>query len=102
MARQRKFPRHFVIKASGFYFQATPAMRKAGIFSESLGTDLTAAKARAKALNASWDAIRRGLEPTGPPPARPPVLSAISSSVYERQMNTAKRNPAPSMNSNTR
>lgn len=67
MAR-RKFPRHFVVKPSGFYFQATTAMRAAGIASESLGTDLLAAKDRAELLNASWDMIRRGEEPIGKAP----------------------------------
>jgi hypothetical protein len=52
--------RHLVEKPSGFYFQATPAMRRAGIFSESLGVEFAAAIARAGALNASWDAIRKG------------------------------------------
>lgn len=70
MAR-RKFPRHFVVKPSGFYFQATTAMRAAGIASESLGTDLLAAKARAELLNSSWDKIRRGEEPIGKTPALP-------------------------------
>jgi integrase len=74
MARRRKFPRHFVVKASGFYFQA---MRKGGIFSESLGTDLTAAKARAETLNASWDTIRRGLEPVAKAPARPGTFGHV-------------------------
>ena len=71
MVRHRKFPRHFVVKASGFYYQATPAMRAAGIASESLGTDMTAAKMRADTLNAAWGAIRRGEEPIGKTPALP-------------------------------
>lgn len=73
----REYPRHFVIRPSGFYFQATPAMKRAGIFSEALGTEMTAAKARADSLNASWDEIRRGLEPVGKRPARPGTLSHL-------------------------
>jgi integrase len=59
----RKWPRHFLVKPSGFYFQATPAMKRAGISSEPLGREMTAAIARAEALNAAWDEIRQGLEP---------------------------------------
>ncbi len=73
----RKFPRHFVIRPSGFYFQSTPAMKRAGIFSEALGKEMTAATARAGALNAAWDEIRRGLEPVGKPPALPGTLSHL-------------------------
>ena len=73
----REYPRHFVILPSGFYFQATPAMRRAGIFSEPLGTEMTAAKARADALNAAWDQIRCGLEPAGKRPALPGTLSHL-------------------------
>ena len=73
----RKFPRHFVTRPSGFYFQATPAMRSAGIFSESLGKEMTTAKARAQALNAAWDEIRHGLEPVGKRPALPGTLSHL-------------------------
>ena len=57
----REYPRHFVIRPSGFYFQATPAMKRGGIFSEALGREITSAVGRAQALNASWDQIRRGL-----------------------------------------
>ncbi len=49
----RKWPRHFLVKPSGFYFQATPAMKQAGITSEPLGKEMTAAIARAEALNAA-------------------------------------------------
>ena len=73
----RSYPRHFVTRPSGHYFQATPAMKRAGIFSEALGTEMTAAKARAEALNASWDQIRRGLEPVGKRPALPGTLSHL-------------------------
>ena len=73
----RKFPRHFVTRPSGFYFQATPAMRIAGIFSESLGKEMTTAKARAQALNAAWDEIRHGLEPVGKRPTLPGTLSHL-------------------------
>ncbi len=73
----REWPRHFVIRPSGFYFQATPAMKRAGIFSEALGKEITAAVARARALNAAWDEIRRGLEPVGKRPALPGTLSRL-------------------------
>ncbi len=73
----RNWPRHFVIRPSGFYFQATPAMKRAGIFSEALGKEITAAVARAQALNAAWDEIRRGLEPVGKRPALPGTLSHL-------------------------
>ena len=73
----RDWPRHFVIRPSGFYFQATPAMKRAGIFSEALGKEITAAVARAQALNAAWDQIRSGLEPVGKRPALPGTLSHL-------------------------
>ena len=73
----RKYPRHFVTRPSGHYFQATPAMKRAGIFSEALGTEMTAAKARADALNAAWDQIRSGLEPVGKRPALSGTLSHL-------------------------
>ncbi len=73
----RDYPRHFVIRPSGFYFQATPVMKRAGIFSEALGKEITAAFARAEALNAAWDEIRRGLEPVGRRPALPGTLSHL-------------------------
>ena len=59
----RKWPRHFIIRPSGFYFQATPAMKGAGFYSEPLGKDMAKAVARARTLNAEWDDVRRGLEP---------------------------------------
>ncbi len=73
----RDWPRHFVIRPSGFYFQATPTMRRSGIVSEALGKEITAAVARAEALNAAWDEIRRGLEPAGKRPALPGTLSYL-------------------------
>jgi len=73
----RNWPRHFVIRPSGFYFQATPTMRRSGIVSEALGKEITAAVARAEALNAAWDEIRRGLEPAGKRPALPGTLSHL-------------------------
>ena len=73
----RDWPRHFVIRPSGFYFQATPAVRRAGIFSEALGKEITASVARAQALNAAWDEIRRGLEPAGKRPTLPGTLSHL-------------------------
>ena len=73
----RDWPRHFIIKRSGFYFQATPAMKRAGIFSEPLGKDMTVAVARAEALNAAWDEIRQGLEPVAKRPARRGTFSHL-------------------------
>jgi len=58
--------RHLISKPSGYYFQATAAMRAAGIASEPLGTDLAAAAARADELNAAWDAIRAGAATDAP------------------------------------
>ena len=55
--------RHLVQKPSGCYYQATPAMKRAGIVSESLGKDLTKAIKRAEFLNHQWDRIRRSEEP---------------------------------------
>lgn len=78
MTRQRKFPRHLVVKPSGFYFQATKPMRKAGIHSESLGIDMIAAKERAELLNAAWDKIRRGEEPIGKAPALPGTFGHLA------------------------
>ena len=42
----RNWPRHFVIRPSGIYFQATPAMKRAGIFSEALGKEIATTGAR--------------------------------------------------------
>lgn len=61
--------RHLVENAHGFYFQATPKMRAAGIHSEALGKTAGAAIDRAQRLNAEWDRIRRGEEPPKTPPA---------------------------------
>ena len=47
-------------KASGYYFEPTPAMREAGFRPESLGKEMAAAAARAAILLAEWDAIRSG------------------------------------------
>ena len=76
-AMARKWPRHFVVKPSGFYFQATPPMRDAGILSEALGTDIKVARARAEALNEAWDEIRQGREPVGKAPALPGSFSHL-------------------------
>ena len=57
--------RHLVEHRSGFYFQATPAMRKVGMVSEPLGTDRAKAIARAEELNRTWDAIRNGGSESG-------------------------------------
>jgi integrase len=73
----RKWPRHFLVKPSGFYFQTTPAMKQAGITSEPLGKEMTAAIARAEALNAAWDEIRQGLEPVTNRPAHRGTFSHL-------------------------
>lgn len=50
-----------VRQRNGFYFfEATPAMREQGIFSEALGPDRAKAFARAEFLNAQWRAERTG------------------------------------------
>jgi len=69
--------RHLVVKASAYYFQATPAMRASGIFSEALGTDLEKAVARAEALNKAWDEIRTGREPVAAPAPRIGTLAHL-------------------------
>ena len=53
--------RHLVERNGAFYFQATPAMRRDGIFSEPLGRDRVAALTRADYLNTQWDAARSGI-----------------------------------------
>ena len=58
--------RRMVERGGKFYYQASPAMRAVGIFSEALGADMGAAVARAEELNAAWDAVRRGEEKTPP------------------------------------
>ncbi len=88
----RNFPRHFVIRPSGFYYQATPTMRRAGITSEALGKEMAAAVARAEALNAAWDDARQGLEPTGKPPALPGTFSHL---VDELRQSAEWRDKAP-------
>ena len=55
-------------------------MKRAGIVSESLGKDLTAAIKRAEYLNDQWDRIRRGDEPTAPAPA-PGTFDALVAKV---------------------
>lgn len=88
----RDWPRHFVIRRSGFYYQATPAMRRAGITSEALGKEMTAAVARAESLNSAWDDIRQGLEPTGKPSALPGTFSHL---VDELRQSAEWRDKAP-------
>ena len=88
----RKFPRHFVIRPSGFYFQTTPAMKRGGIVSEPLGRDMTAAVERARALNAAWDEIRRGLEPVTKLPAR---LGTFSYLVEQLRQSAEWKDKAP-------
>ena len=54
-----KKPRHVSWRGSYFRFDATSAMRKAGIFSESLrGLSEAEAFIRADELNAEWDELR--------------------------------------------
>ena len=69
--------RHMVARSGAFYFQATPAMRTAGIFSEPLGSSLEKAVARAEALNAAWDEIRTGHEPVATAPPRPGTFAHL-------------------------
>ena len=52
--------KHLVERNGAFYFQATPKMRRAGIFSEPLGRNLVKAIERTEFLNAQWDAARAG------------------------------------------
>lgn len=47
-------------KGGGYYFEATPAMRRAGFQSRPLGQDLGVALERAREILASWDAHRLG------------------------------------------
>ncbi len=55
--------KHLVERNGAFYFQATPAMRQAGVFSEPLGRNRVKAIERAEFLNAQWDAVRVGAKP---------------------------------------
>ncbi len=55
--------KHLVERNGAFYFQATPAMRQAGVFSEPLGQNRVKAIERAEFLNAEWDAARVGATP---------------------------------------
>jgi len=67
--------RHLVRKPSGWYFQATPKMRAAGIRSEPLGRNTAEAVARTEQLNAAWDEIRRHVKEFGyAPGAKAPAL----------------------------
>lgn len=84
--------RHLVPKPSGYYFQATPGMRAAGIFSEALGTDLQKAIARAEALNAAWDEIRAGQEQIVAPP---PPIGTLAHLVEKLRASSEWRDKAP-------
>lgn len=84
--------RHLIEKPSGFYFQATPKMRLAGIFSESLGPDLGSAIVRAEALNTSWDAIRKGEDQ---PSQDAPRRGTISWLIVELRNSAEWRDKAP-------
>ena len=57
--------RHLVIKPSGCYFQPSKAMRQGGYRAEPLGKDVPDAIARVEAINAEWDALRKG-DPVSP------------------------------------
>ena len=83
--------RHLVVKASGYYFQATPAMRAAGIFSEALGTDLEKAVARAETLNKAWDESRTGREPV----TAPPRAGTLAHLVWKLQKSSEWKDKAP-------
>ncbi len=52
--------RYVLRKPSGYYFNPTPTMREFGLRPESLGTDPTAAAARAALLVEDWDRYRKG------------------------------------------
>ena len=55
--------RHLKTINGRFYFEPSPAMRRAGFRGEALGADEAEAKARVLRWNTEWDAIRNGLEP---------------------------------------
>lgn len=82
--------RYLIERRGGFYFQATPRMRAAGIFSEALGTDRARAIARAVELAAAWDATREGVE-SGPAP----VPGTVSAFIAELRASTAWTDKAP-------
>lgn len=83
--------RHLVPKPSGYYFQATAAMRAAGIASEPLGTDLAAAATRAGDLNAAWDVIRADAG------ADAPARGTVDHLVHELRRGTEYADKAPRM-----
>ena len=58
--------RHLVGRAGRWYFQPTPAMKRAGFAPLAFGDDLAAAIATIQRLNQEWDAVRkRGPAPLG-------------------------------------
>lgn len=69
--------RHLVERPSGHYFQATPAMREAGIHSEALGCDPVVAVARAEYLNGEWDTVRKGEEKPAEAPVKAGTVAAL-------------------------
>jgi integrase len=58
----RLIVRHVIGRGGAYYFQPTAKMKQAGFRSEALGRNAAAAFARAEALNAEWDTLRRGAE----------------------------------------
>lgn len=74
--------RHLVQKPSGFYFQATPKMKAAGIVSEGLGKDPAIAIKRAEHLNSQWDEIRL-CRSDHRPQETPGTFNALISSIQE-------------------
>ncbi len=84
--------RHLVSKASGYYFQATPAMKRAGIFSEPLGADLEKAVAKAEALNAAWDEIRTGREQVAAPA---PHIGTLAHLVHKLRASSEWKDKGP-------
>lgn len=69
--------RHLVEKPSGYFFQATKAMREAGMSSEPLGTNKPSAIRRAEQLNDQWDEIRKGQSTVSNEPVRGTISHLI-------------------------
>lgn len=67
--------RHLVRLSSGFYFQPSKSMRKAGYIAEPLGKNEAEAVARVQALNEEWDAMRR--QDIAATTARPGSMKAL-------------------------
>lgn len=52
--------RNMRLRGGAYYFESTATMRRLGMASEPLGPDIADAIAKAEALNAAWDKLRRG------------------------------------------